>query len=300
MPDHEQVRHHRPRRRRRGRRRLRRRSALRFALRRPGRRPDRDRNLGADAATPTPVAVGRGRPPRRPVPDHWRRRRRTAPGRSRSTSRRPAGAHLPEYDCRLEGRRRPGPAGIRRRGVARVGIAAGTGFNVYGDPCHWSTTIPETPATTLDEIVAALAAQASTRRVGAGGRHGGRVRRQGDHAPRADVVRPAERAPGGRVRRLRPEHVRSYGPRQRDPWCGTHQGPGQIDELWILDVDGSIVILDAAYQPGHAGRPRRRAAAPRRIGHLRGALTDRDPETDARAASTAALPPMWPRDRLNR
>jgi hypothetical protein len=27
------------------------------------------------------------------------------------------------------------------------------------------------------------------------------------------------------------------------------QGAGQIDELWILDVDGSIVILDATYGP---------------------------------------------------
>jgi hypothetical protein len=28
-----------------------------------------------------------------------------------------------------------------------------------------------------------------------------------------------------------------------------HQGPGQVDELWILDVDGSIVIIDAMYGP---------------------------------------------------
>ena len=27
------------------------------------------------------------------------------------------------------------------------------------------------------------------------------------------------------------------------------QGAGQIDELWILDVNGSIVILDAGYSP---------------------------------------------------
>ena len=27
------------------------------------------------------------------------------------------------------------------------------------------------------------------------------------------------------------------------------QGAGQIDELWILDVDGSIVILDSTYSP---------------------------------------------------
>jgi hypothetical protein len=39
---------------------------------------------------------------------------------------------------------------------------AGTGFYVYGDPCQSSTTIPETPATTVDEIATALAAQAST------------------------------------------------------------------------------------------------------------------------------------------
>lgn len=38
---------------------------------------------------------------------------------------------------------------------------AGTGFDVYGDPCQWSTTVPETPATTPDEIAAELAAQAS-------------------------------------------------------------------------------------------------------------------------------------------
>ncbi len=33
---------------------------------------------------------------------------------------------------------------------------AGTGFHVYGDPCRWTTTIPETPATTPDEIAAAF------------------------------------------------------------------------------------------------------------------------------------------------
>lgn len=32
-----------------------------------------------------------------------------------------------------------------------------------------------------------------------------------------------------------------------------HQGPGQIDELWILDVGGSIVVLDAMYRPDTPG-----------------------------------------------
>ena len=37
----------------------------------------------------------------------------------------------------------------------------GTAYDVYGDPCHWASTKPESPATTVDEIAAALAAQPS-------------------------------------------------------------------------------------------------------------------------------------------
>ena len=40
-------------------------------------------------------------------------------------------------------------------------LPPGTGVYVYGDPCQWASTTPETPATTVEEIVAALAAQAS-------------------------------------------------------------------------------------------------------------------------------------------
>ena len=32
---------------------------------------------------------------------------------------------------------------------------------VYGDPCHWASTRPDTPVTTVDEAIAALSAQAS-------------------------------------------------------------------------------------------------------------------------------------------
>lgn len=28
-----------------------------------------------------------------------------------------------------------------------------------------------------------------------------------------------------------------------------HQGPGQIDELWILDVGDSMLVIDAMYRP---------------------------------------------------
>lgn len=39
-----------------------------------------------------------------------------------------------------------------------------------------------------------------------------------------------------------------------DPGARTQQDPGQIEELWILEVDGSIVVLDAMYRthtPAH-------------------------------------------------
>ncbi len=126
---------------------------------------------------------------------------------------------------------------------------AGTGFYVYGDPCQWSTTIPETPATTPDEIAAAFAAQASTERrrrwtspwAGSPARRSRstcrcrstcRTRPGRKSSPTATTTSSASTASMGRPKTAR-----------------NAQGAGQIDELWILDVDGSIVILDATYSP---------------------------------------------------
>jgi hypothetical protein len=129
---------------------------------------------------------------------------------------------------------------------------AGTGFSVFGDPCQWATTIPETPATTPDEIASAFAAQAQT-----------------------DVAAPVDVTVGGYNGKMITLHVpMSYevpgatreeefadcdgssfsfygidGAKPGEEVARNAQGPGQIDELWILDVGGSIVILDAAYGP---------------------------------------------------
>ena len=35
----------------------------------------------------------------------------------------------------------------------------------------------------------------------------------------------------------------------RDGFDRYQQGPNQLDDLWIIDVDGSIVIVDAMYRP---------------------------------------------------
>ena len=127
---------------------------------------------------------------------------------------------------------------------------AGTGFNVYGDPCHWSTTIPETPATTPDEIAAALAAQASRDAtapvdVTVDGYAGKAITL---HVPMSYDLPNAQREE--EFADCDQSTFAMYGIAGNDTeevWNA--QGPGQIDELWILDVDGSIVILDAAYSP---------------------------------------------------
>ena len=115
---------------------------------------------------------------------------------------------------------------------------AGTPFYVYGDPCKWESTKPETPVTTVDEITAALAAQASR-----------------------DASEPVDVTVGGYAGKVITLHVpddasvddceggefASFGT-GRDELARYHQGPGQIDELWIVDVDGAIVIIDTMYR----------------------------------------------------
>jgi len=115
---------------------------------------------------------------------------------------------------------------------------AGTEFWVYGDPCHWASTRPETPALSADEIVDALAEQLSR-----------------------DASAPGDVTVGGHTGRsitLRvPDDAEfdscdsgifvSYGVTGDEP-TRYHQGPGQIDEFWVVDVDGAIAVLDAMYR----------------------------------------------------
>lgn len=126
---------------------------------------------------------------------------------------------------------------------------AGTGFNVYGDPCQWSTTIPETPATTPDEIAAAFAAQASTDAtapldVTVGGYAGKAITL---NVPMSFDLPNATREE--KFAECDNDVFAFYGIEGETEDARNAQGAGQVDELWILDVDGSIVILDATYSP---------------------------------------------------
>ena len=118
-------------------------------------------------------------------------------------------------------------------------LPPGSGFSVPGDPCQWESTLPETPATTVDEIVAALAAQASRAAsepldVTVDGYAGKMITL---HVP--DDADFADCEGGEFV-----SYANEAG--ERLQW---HQGPGQIDDFWFVDVEGSLVEIRAIYRP---------------------------------------------------
>jgi hypothetical protein len=136
-------------------------------------------------------------------------------------------------------------------GVALLGWAfpAGAGLYVYGDPCQWSTTTPATPATTPDEVAAALEAQASSDGtapvdVTVGGYAGKAVT---VHVPMTFDVPNATR--DERFAVCDDSMFGFYGVEGEPGPVRNAQGAGQVDELWILDVDGAIVVIDATYAP---------------------------------------------------
>ena len=118
---------------------------------------------------------------------------------------------------------------------------------VFGEPCQWSGTAPETPATTVDEVVAALSAQALR-----------------------DATEPVDITLDGYAGKSITLHVPDdaaysageftdcdegyFGSWAGDPPSAGpsryHQGPGQINELWILDVDGVLTVIDTGYYAG--------------------------------------------------
>lgn len=133
-------------------------------------------------------------------------------------------------------------ANLPEAGIHLWGNSPGTEFYVPADPCRVTSTRPDTPATTVDDLVTALAAQAHRDSsepvdVTIGGYAGKSVTL---HVPDDAVF--AECETGQFV---------SYGVGQSlaNRW---QQGPSQIDDFWILDVNGYIVVLNALYRPDTA------------------------------------------------
>ena len=118
---------------------------------------------------------------------------------------------------------------------------------VYGDPCQWSTTRPDAPIATVDELVAALTAQASRDAtdpvdVTVDGYAGKSITL---HVPEDASFEECDDGNFGYWASIDPE----FGDDGVSP--SRHaQAPGQVDTLYILDLDGVIMIIDASYYAG--------------------------------------------------
>ena len=140
-------------------------------------------------------------------------------------------------------------------------------FFVYGDPCHWSTTTPASPVTTVDEVVTALASQASRDAsvpvdVTVSGYAGKAITL---HVPDDAVFSDCDQ---GEFRTLvsawngsgdfiedpgQPPSPDNYKLWEDESRTGTlrAQDAGQIDTLWIFHVEEvGLVMIDAAYYDG--------------------------------------------------
>jgi hypothetical protein len=114
-------------------------------------------------------------------------------------------------------------------------------LSVYRDPCRWATTKPTTPASTVDQMVAALTAQKSRNAsapvdITVDGYSGKTITL---HVPDDAVFSQCDQGTFG-----------SWIDGLESTPSRYHQGPGQIDELVILDVSGKLMVFDAAYYNG--------------------------------------------------
>ena len=110
---------------------------------------------------------------------------------------------------------------------------------VPADACQGTSTRPETPSATPEEIAAALAAQTPR-----DGSEPVDVTLSGYEGKFTALSVPGDAELGECEEGEFVQYVTSKGDFVRNA-----QGPGQIEELWILDVDGTIVIIFATYRP---------------------------------------------------
>ena len=123
-------------------------------------------------------------------------------------------------------------------------VFAGTEYTVFGDPCRWSTTMPDTPVTSVDEFVAALAAQSSR-----------------DASEPVDITIDGYRGKSITLHGLENADFSECDQNQLGTWnCGDpgdpipcgFNSPGETSVEYILDVEGTLVAWHTDY---HAETP---------------------------------------------
>ncbi len=136
---------------------------------------------------------------------------------------------------------------IVKQGPIVVGISVWDVGRVPRDPCQWSSTL-EDPGPSVDDLVAALGAQAQRDAsepsdvLLAG--HPGRYLEWS--VPDDAVVTGDGDFEGCDVQEGHADFVSWFGDGYGERW---QQVAGQVDRLWVLDVDGQRLVVDATYSP---------------------------------------------------
>jgi hypothetical protein len=122
-----------------------------------------------------------------------------------------------------------------------VGLLAfqGRGYSVYAESCTWASTGPDTPSTTVDGLIDTLANQGSRAET---------VPAEGitvdGHAGQRIVLAmhpvTIETCDNG--------YIAMFGLPDADPARYT-EDQDLIEEVWAVDVNGQLVVLDATYYP---------------------------------------------------
>jgi len=152
----------------------------------------------------------------------------------------------------------PGSGVVVKNGISDAPSGAGMigpwiePIYVYGDPSKWSTSMPKTPASTVDSVIAALRAQplrdaSAPVAVTLDGHAGKKVTL---HVPTDAVFSACDHG-----------QFASWAVQGESP-SRYHQDPGQIDEVWVVDLNGTVAVIDAGY---YAGTPAKDVAEARAI-----------------------------------
>jgi hypothetical protein len=138
---------------------------------------------------------------------------------------------------------------VIKSGSEVIGLSVWDVGEVPRDPCHWKGTLAD-PGPTVDDLVEALTAQRL--------RHATEptdVMLDGYRGSYLEWSVPADMVVTGDAEFDGCDIEPSSGLRDFVSWFGDGHGEryqqvaGQVDRLWILDVDGQRLVIDATYSP---------------------------------------------------
>ena len=123
--------------------------------------------------------------------------------------------------------------------------------DVYTNPCHWLGPKLH-PGPTVDELAAVLAAQPLRNAsvpvsVSLGGYHGKYLEQS---IPNGMAFSACDKDPSDSQFYFESWTGDVLWNAPYDTTDRHEQGPGQVDRLWILDVEGQRLVIDASYMPG--------------------------------------------------